>query len=94
MKKLKISLLAVVFTVGIGTAIVQKIHAAPKLVDATYHWQKYLANGVTRDMPNDRDDTILGAEDVYGCEGTGNRCAVGTKIDSGDGPTTQELKFN
>ena len=94
MKKLKVSMLALVFTVGIGGAFVQKIHAAPKQADATYHWLKYAANGVTRVPSQDENATLAQAQSDYGCSGAANRCATGTKIDSGDGPDTQILNFN
>lgn len=94
MKTLKVSLLALLFTVGIGGAVVQNIQAATKKLPANYHWLKYAANGVTRVPAQDMDATISAAESAYGCAGTGNRCADGEKIDSGDGPDNLTIKFN
>ena len=95
MKKLKTSMLAIALIAGISGAFVAKIHASPKKTDATYHWLKYLSDGVTRDPGNDSDVSISTAETNYGCTGAGNRCADGTKDPgSGTGPTTFELKYN
>jgi hypothetical protein len=95
MKKLKISMLAMLFTVGIGGAVIQKIEAAPKRALATYQWQKYLSDGVTRDPSHDETATISQAQSDYGCAGTGNQCAVGAKVaGSGTGPNSSILQFN
>jgi hypothetical protein len=93
MKTLKISLLAVLFTVGIGGAVVQKIQAAPKQTDATYEWLKFNHDG-TRDPSLDEDATIAQAEMDYSCSSTVTKCATGTIIPgSGTGPTDVVLKF-
>lgn len=84
MKKLKISMLAVLFTVSIGTAVVQKIHAAPKADDSTYNWD---GNGPSH-SGTDLNRTISQAKSDYGCTGTSVACAEGTPT-SGVGDNVQ-----
>jgi hypothetical protein len=70
MKKLKISLLALVFTVGIGGAVVQKIHAAPKPLDQVYSWTS---------SQGPFSGTEAQARDHYSCPlGNNVQCAKGT----------------
>jgi hypothetical protein len=91
---LKVSLLAVLFTVGIGGAVVEKIHAAPKRAAATYQWLKFNHNG-TRNPSLDEDATIADAQSDYGCSGAVTVCATGTKdAGSGDGPDAATLRFS
>jgi hypothetical protein len=71
MKKLKISLLALLFTVGIGGAVVQKIHAAPKPQGQVYSWTSNLGGGPFT-------GTIAQAQSNYGCSKTTTLCATGT----------------
>jgi hypothetical protein len=68
MKKLKISLLALVFTVGIGGAVVQKIEAAPKPLDQVYSWTSSQGS-----FTGTRADAIA----HYGCENGSTLCADG-----------------
>ncbi|MDP9079029.1 MAG: hypothetical protein M3O71_16495 [Bacteroidota bacterium] len=84
MKKLKISMLALLFTVGIGGATVQKIHAAPKKFDdPTYKW----SDNVTSDVAD--------AEDRFGCSGAGATCSTGTLVSGQQGdPVTATIKHN
>ncbi len=79
MKKLKFSMLAVLFTVGIGTAVVQKIHAAPKPQDPSYNWTTYDTSGhVTGTLSN---ETVSEARNSTGCEGiTSTKCAVASGV--------------
>jgi hypothetical protein len=72
MKKLKISMLALVFTFGIGGAVVQKIQAEPKATEATYNW-----SGSGPDGNGTTSGTIEQAEDFYGCSGNAAVCATG-----------------
>jgi hypothetical protein len=68
MKKLKISMLAVVLTLGVGTAVVQKIQAAPKPLDQVYSWNNGQFTG-----------TETQARSHYSCpSGTNTICATGT----------------
>lgn len=61
-------MLALLFTVGIGGAALQKIHAAPKKLDQQYSWN----NG-------DFTGSIADARDHYDCPaGTAVTCATGT----------------
>jgi hypothetical protein len=77
MKKLKISMLAVLFTVGIGTAVVQKIHAAPKPNDPTYNWTHFDQSGNPIGTLNNA--TVTEARDDLGCPGsTSVKCATAT----------------
>ena len=94
MKKLKLGLLAVLFTVGIGGAFVQKIHAAPKLTDASYMWLKFNEDG-SREPSGDETATIAKATTDYGCSGSNATCATGSKVaGSGTGPSNPILQFN
>jgi hypothetical protein len=70
MKTLKISMLALLFTVGIGGAVVQKIQAAPKNDVQEYSWTS--PNQGT--FSGTRDEAI----DHYGCETGTKLCATGT----------------
>lgn len=89
MKKLKISLLALVFTVGIGTAVVQKIHATPKLDDPTYDW-----NGSGPLHSGELDNkTVSQAQAFYGCSGAAAVCATGD-LDQGSGDPTATIRKN
>jgi hypothetical protein len=93
MKILKVSLLALILTAGIGGAVVQKIQAAPKRADATYQWLKFNHDG-TRDPSMDEDATIAQAKLDYSCPGTATVCATGTKDPgSGTGPNTSTIHF-
>jgi hypothetical protein len=85
MKKLKISMLALVFTVGIGTAIVQKIDAAPKRSDPTYNW--------TSSQGPQSNLTVQQAKDHYGCQFENTGCARGA-LSSGSGPAIVTLSQN
>lgn len=77
MKKLKISMLAVLFTIGIGGAVVQKIHASPKQADPTFNWQKTDASGnVISGGQYDPGVTQAQAQSDFGCSGTITPCAV------------------
>jgi len=69
MKKLKFGLLALVFTVGIGGAAMQKIHAAPKPLDQVYSWTSASQGSFT----GTRDEAIA----HYGCENGTSPCADG-----------------
>jgi hypothetical protein len=69
MKKLKISLLALLFTIGIGGAVIQKIHAAPKPLDQVYSWTSQTQGSFT----GTRADAIA----HYGCENGSTPCADG-----------------
>ena len=67
MKKLKISMLALVFTVGIGGAFTQNIKAAPKVLDQVYSWNNGEFTG-----------TETQARANYSCpSGTHITCATG-----------------
>jgi len=81
MKKLKISLVALVFTVGIGGAVVQKIQAAPKPLDPTYNWN---GSGPLK-SGQDLSKTVSQAQSDYGCTGASTACATGVPT-SGSGP--------
>jgi hypothetical protein len=68
MKTLKVSLLALVFSVGIGGAVVQKIQAAPRVDDPVYSWNNGQFSG-----------TVSQARSHYSCPaGTNLTCATGT----------------
>jgi hypothetical protein len=68
MKKLKISMLALVFAVGFGGAVVQKIQAAPKANAQEYSWNNGEFTGTEAD-----------ARSHYSCpSGTRVTCATGT----------------
>lgn len=82
MKKLKFGLLALLFTVGVGGAMVQKIHAAPKAFDIVYSW--------TSPDQGAFSGTINDAEDHYGCTTGSELCARGTA----PGQVAQELDKN
>ncbi|PAW95411.1 hypothetical protein CKK33_18660 [Mucilaginibacter sp. MD40] len=77
MKKLKISMLALVFAVGVGGAFVQKIQAAPKANDPTYNWTHFNQSGSPiGSLPN---ATVDQARDDLGCPGsTSVKCATAT----------------
>ena len=77
MKKLKLGLLALLFTVGVGGAMVQKIHAAPKAQDDVYDW---VSTSLAPENPSStlNGATISQAEDHFGCAGSGQKCADGT----------------
>jgi len=88
MKKLKISMLALVFTVGIGGAVVQKIHAAPKLDDPIYDWTPVSGSNFV--------GTVAQAQTHYGCSATARLCASGA-IDPDSPvqtPATAQIKKN
>jgi len=73
MKTLKISLMALVFTVGIGGAVVQKIQAAPKPQEQVYTWNRNVAGMGTSPFSG----TITSAQDHYGCTSDNTLCATG-----------------
>ena len=79
MKTLKIGLMALVFAVGIGGAVVQKIQAAPKLDDPVYDWTPVSGSGFV--------GTVTQAQMHYGCSASTNLCANGA-IDP-DSPVQQ-----
>lgn len=83
MKTLKISLLAMVFTIGIGGAVVQKIQAAPKHFDLQYNWTKAGSAPFT--------GTISDAQNNYGCPNLGVGCAHGTEV--GHPSVTADIKL-
>jgi hypothetical protein len=84
MKSFKVGLLALMFTVGIGTAVVQKIQAAPKFDDPIYHW-----------TDNNANSDVQAAIDRTGCDGSGDVCTSGTLVSGQPGdPTTATLHFN
>jgi hypothetical protein len=90
MKTLKVSLLALVFTVGIGGAIVQKISAAPKQFDSTYNWT---STSAAPDNPSSTlsGATISAAETHFGCAGNGPLCATGVNTVVGQPGATIKL---
>jgi hypothetical protein len=92
MKKLKISMLAVLFTVGIGGAVVQKIQAAPKLVDTFYDWT---STSIAPNHPSSNlsNQTSAQATTYFGCSSGSRVCATGSKV-SGPGSSTAELDRN
>jgi len=92
MKKLKFGLLALLFTVGVGGAMVQKIHAAPKLVDTFYDWTSTdtAPSNPSSELP---DATIAQAEDNFGCASGLTDCADGQKV-SGPGANTAQIQHN
>ncbi|MGF7079730.1 hypothetical protein [Mucilaginibacter sp. UYCu711] len=75
---IKVSLLALLFTVGIGGAIVQKIQAAPKAADQLYNWVHYDTDGVTVIPGTENGKSVSQAQADFSCSGSGNRCAEGT----------------
>lgn len=83
MKKLKMGMLALLFTVGIGGALVQKIQAAPKFDDPIYHWSD-----------NNGNSNVSDAIQRTGCDGDQAVCSTGTKV-SGlpTDPQTVTLRF-
>lgn len=84
MKKFKFGLLALVFTVGIGGAVVQQIHAAPKNL-ATFNWTHYDRSGNPIGSLNNA--TVAQAESAFGCSGNSVKCA--------DAPgTSTVIKYN
>jgi hypothetical protein len=72
----KVSLLALVFTVGIGGAVLQKTQAAPKKFDQLYNWTHYDTDGITV-LGTENNKTVTQAESDFGCSSSGNRCAEG-----------------
>lgn len=92
MKTVKVSLLALVFTVGIGGAVVQKIQAAPKPVDTFYNWtsSSIAPNHPSSNLSNSTRSTAI---NYYGCDTGADLCASGTRV-SGSGPATAQLQLN
>jgi len=71
MKTLKVSLVAFVLAAGLGSAVAEKIQAAPKSADQIYTWT---ATG----KPN-FTGTLSQAETNYNCDNTATpTCATGT----------------
>ncbi|MEO6851459.1 MAG: hypothetical protein ABI203_07360 [Mucilaginibacter sp.] len=89
MKKLKISMLAIIFTVGVGGAVVQKLHAAPKKQDPTYNWQQTNAAGnIVLNGQYDAGVSQVQAETDFGCSGSADPCA--TTVSSKNGSKTNQ----
>ena len=84
MKTLKIGLMALVFAVGIGGAVAEKIHAAPKPADPIYNWTKAGSSSFT--------GTVSQAESNYGCNNLAVGCAHGTLAPGQSGPATADIK--
>ena len=70
MKKLKISMLALVFAVSVGGAVAEKVQAAPKVTDQIYSWTAPGRAPFT--------GTATQASSNYGCSSGTNVCATGT----------------
>jgi hypothetical protein len=92
MKTLKISLLALLMTVGIGGAVVQKIQAAPKPDDVTYNWSRVGGSTVPNEQSPFNGKTIAQAQSNYGCAGTGSPCAEG--VDPTEQNVNAVIKLN
>lgn len=73
MKTLKISMLALLFTVGIGGAVIQNIQAAPKVDDPTYNWSGSGPSG----SGSLTGKTVAQAQAFYGCSSNVSLCATG-----------------
>jgi hypothetical protein len=89
-KSLKVSLLALVFTVGIGGAVVQKISAAPKPFDSTYNWT---STSAAPENPSSTlsNATISDAQNRFGCSGVSAVCANGVNTAPGQPGATIKL---
>jgi hypothetical protein len=82
MKKFKTGLLALALVLGVSSAFVSKIHAAPKKDDPIYSW--------TSPDQGDFTGTVSDAEENYGCTTGHALCATGTA----DNEPTITLKKN
>lgn len=89
-KSLKVSLLALVFTVGIGGAVVQKISAAPKQFDSTFNWT---SSSAAPENPSTTlsNATISEAQAHFGCNGVAAVCATGVNNAPGQPGATIRL---